>query len=101
MSYSNTDDIFKTILSDNEIYNIFDKIPDEDVQILGINPKFSHPRNMILSSILVIPPVSRPYIISDNMTCDDDITIQYMEIIKLNNVFISSNQYHPHETQSI
>jgi len=40
---------------------------------------------MIIRVLPVLPPVARPYIISENVTCDDDLTIQYLEIIKANN----------------
>ena len=33
----------------------------------------------------VLPIISRPYIMTQNLTCDDDLTIQYLEIIKANN----------------
>ena len=75
----------KTILSENEISNIFDNIKNEDVKLLGLDHNFSHPRNLIISVLPVLPPIARPYIVADNITCDDDLTIQYVEIIKLNN----------------
>ena len=76
----------KTQLSENEIFCIFDRIKDSDIKLLGLAPKYTHPRNLIIEVLPVLPPVARPYIIADNLTCDDDLTIQYVEIIKLNNL---------------
>lgn len=80
---SNTDSV-KTILYENEIYHLFENIPYSDITFMKLDPMHSHPKNMILYYIPVIPPVSRPYIKCDNLTCDDDLTIQYIEILKLN-----------------
>ena len=52
--------------------------------LLGLNPKLIHPRNLILSVFPVMPPCSRPYVIQDGNYCDDDITNQLIEIIKIN-----------------
>jgi len=83
--------IFKTdgenmrvMLSESEIRQILDKIVAEDVSLLGFDPTVSHPRNLILTILPVLPPVCRPFLIAENTTCDDDLTIQYVEIIKAN-----------------
>ena len=91
MIYKNKKDIVKTQLLDKEIRNIFENISDKDIQILGFNPKIIHPKNLIISVLPVLPPVSRPFIIAGNLTCDDDITIQYLEIIKANNHLLDNN----------
>ena len=75
----------KSQLTENEIKKIFENIPDEDISILGFDPKKVHPKNLIISVLPVIPPVARPFIIADSVTCDDDLTIQYLEIVKINN----------------
>lgn len=68
-----------------EIKKIFDNISDEDVKLLGFNPEMMHPRNLIFSAFPVIPTACRPYIITEGNMCDDDLTIQLVEIIKANN----------------
>ena len=75
----------KTPLIENEILNVFENIEEEHVRLLGMNPDNILPKNLILQVLPVIPPVARPYIIADGMTCDDDLTLQYLEIIKTNN----------------
>lgn len=68
-----------------DIKNIFDNISIEDVKLLGFNPDLMQPRNLILTVFPVLPTCARPYVISDNNICDDDLTIQLVEIIKANN----------------
>ena len=60
--------------------------------MIGLDPDNCHPKNLIMNKLLVLPPVARPYVIVDNMTCDDDLTIQYCEIIKLNNMLELDNK---------
>ena len=75
-----------------EIKDIFDFVSDEDVELLGFDPTLIHPKNMIITVFPVIPPCARPFVfvVSDGNTCDDDLTIQLLEIIKAN------NNLHPH-----
>ena len=69
----------------DEIKKIFDNISITDVELLGFNPNLMQPRNLILTVFPVIPISARPYVISDSNMCDDDLTIQLVEIIKSNN----------------
>ena len=71
-------------LSTEEIYKIFDNILDSDVRLLGFDPELAHPRNFIISALPVLPICARPYVKADGNICDDDLTIQYIEIIKAN-----------------
>lgn len=77
-------EVKKFIKSPEEIKMIFDNITDEDVRLLGFNPDHTHPKNFITNIIPVLPPRSRPRVSSDNNLCDDDLTIQYVEIVKKN-----------------
>ena len=38
--------------------------PDEDVIFLGFDPEMCHPKNMMITTILVPPPVARPAIMA-------------------------------------
>lgn len=69
---------------ENEIYKIFSNISKEDIDLLGLNSEKFHPKNLIINVLPVLPPTSRPYVMADNVTCDDDLTLQYLEIIKSN-----------------
>jgi len=84
MNFKLDGETHKNVLYDHEIKKIFENICDEDVELLGFDIEYCHPKNLILEILPVLPPVARPYIIAENITCDDDLTIQYLEIIKAN-----------------
>jgi DNA-directed RNA polymerase beta' subunit len=76
----------------NEIIKIFEHVKNEDVETLGFNPKLVHPKNLILTHLLVLPPCARPIVITDSNVADDDLTNQYIEIIKVNNKLLSPEE---------
>jgi DNA-directed RNA polymerase beta' subunit len=76
------------IVSTEEIKRVFDNISNDDVKLLGFDPKLTHPKNFIITYLPIIPPCDRPFVKADGNICDDDITIQYIEIIKANNHLI-------------
>ena len=73
------------VLPVDEIKNIFDNVSISDVELLGFDPNLMQPKNLILTVFPVIPTSARPYVISESNICDDDLTIQLVEIIKANN----------------
>lgn len=79
------------VMTVDEIKKIFDNISDEDVDLLGFDPKYTHPKNLIMCVMPVIPPCDRPYVKVDGHICDDDLTIQYIDIIKLNNSLLEED----------
>jgi len=81
----------KIALTADEISKRFENIADNEVRLMGFNPEMMHPKNLVFWHLPVLPPVDRPYVIADGMTCDDDITIQYQEIIKINNHLANPN----------
>ena len=83
--YMTTEDNVKTVMSNEEIYTILNNISDEQTTEFGLEPSMTHPRNFIIKVLPVLPPCDRPFIKSDGKICDDDLTLQYIEIVKLNN----------------
>lgn len=73
------------VLETDEIIKIFDNVKDEEVLLVGLDPEFVHPRNFIIHNFPVIPPCSRAPVVVEDDFCDDDLTIQITEIVKLNN----------------
>lgn len=73
------------VLTTEDILQKFDNIRDEDIILLGMNPTHIHPKNLILVYLPVIPTCARPPVIADGNISDDDLTAQYIEIIKKNN----------------
>lgn len=49
------------MLDANRVFEIFSKISDEDCMLMGFNPKQTRPENFIIQTMLVPPPVIRPY----------------------------------------
>ena len=77
------------VLNTEDIKKIFDNVSDRDVKLLGFNPKRIHPKSLILTVLPVIPPCSRPYVVADGNICDDDLTYQIIEIVKINNQLLN------------
>lgn len=92
MSYDDNNKKTIVTLTVDEIYNILDNISDEDVRLLGFKPEFAHPRNYILCNLPVLPPVDRPYVQVNGNIWDDDITVQYIEILKANEQLRQANE---------
>lgn len=74
-----------------EIQKVFRNIKDEDILLLGFNPEHIRPLNFILTIFPVLPPRARPFIKTENIIFDDDLTTQLCEIIKINNNLEDSN----------
>ena len=71
-----------------EAFSITDNITDEDAEVLGFNAKHSHPRHMIMRSLVVPPPISRPAIMASEGSRSrgqDDLTHKLQDINKRNN----------------
>jgi len=75
-------------LPPEEILRIFKKVSAaEDCFALGFNPSRSRPNWMILSYLLVCPPQVRPSVAFDaTLKIEDDLTFQYVQILKANNL---------------
>ena len=84
-SYKIDSIVEKIVLTTFEIQKILSCITDDDIRLLGFDPTRTHPKNLIFTIFPVLPPRSRPYIITDNIICNDDLTISLSEIIKANN----------------
>ena len=74
----------KILLSDDEIYKLFCNMISKDIKYLGLRQQHITPKDLIFNVLPVLPPISRPYVVADNLTCDDDLTLQYIECIKCN-----------------
>jgi DNA-directed RNA polymerase II subunit RPB1 len=72
-------------LSAEECLRIFRKISNEDCIALGFDPPRSRPDWMILTYLIVCPPQVRPSVSVDStLRCEDDLTFQYVQILKVN-----------------
>ncbi|MEM4245236.1 MAG: DNA-directed RNA polymerase subunit A' [Candidatus Nanoarchaeia archaeon] len=68
-----------------EIRTRLEKIPDQDAELLGMDPKFARPEWMVLT-ILQIPPVTmRPSItLESGERSEDDLTHKLGDIVRIN-----------------
>ncbi|XP_048242877.1 DNA-directed RNA polymerase III subunit RPC1-like [Haliotis rufescens] len=76
------------VLNPLSVLHLFERIRDEDIPLLLMNPTVGRPENLILTRILVPPICIRPSVVSDlkSGTNEDDITMKLTEIIFLNDV---------------
>lgn len=78
-------------LNASDIISIFSVLSNESVRMFGFDPALVHPKNFILQNLLVIPPCARPSVMGDK-PADDDLTIQYIEIIKANDKLVKPDE---------
>lgn len=68
----------------SDVIKIFEKISKEDLQLLGFSGN-NHPINLIMRSMVVMPPTMRPSCIQDGEPKRDYYTVMYENIITINN----------------
>ena len=74
------------VIDPEVIHNIFKNISDEDVELIGLNPKFSRPEWMIWTIMPIPPPAMQPTVKNDGGKIqEDDLTNKLNSIIKVNN----------------
>jgi len=68
-----------------EIREILEKIPDEDLKLIGINPQSTRPEWAVLTLLLVPPVTVRPSItLESGERSEDDLTHKLGDIIRAN-----------------
>jgi len=85
-SYSKNCKKDKIVKNINEIIKVLDNISVSDAKLMGFD-NGSHPRDMVLESLPIIPPVARPYTVREGEIKEDHITTAYDEIIKDNHKY--------------
>eukprot|EP00834_Sanchytrium_tribonematis_P003158 NODE_114_length_18474_cov_1.567510.p2 type:complete len:1022 gc:universal NODE_114_length_18474_cov_1.567510:587-3652(+) len=74
----------KTQLTAQHVVGILSKLSDLDCYLLGMNPRYSRPENLIITSLPCPPPQVRPSITMDMGRGEDDLTHKLADIIKAN-----------------
>tara|TARA_B100000482_G_C12598623_1_gene294254 strand:- start:91 stop:1389 length:1299 start_codon:yes stop_codon:yes gene_type:complete len=91
-------DFCTKIFTQRDTLSILSHILDEDCKLMGLNPEVCHPKNMILTTILVPPPVARPAIMASEGSRSrgqDDLTHKLQDINKKSiELFNAINQQH-------
>ena len=76
----------ETYLSAEYVKSLFEKISDEDCNLLGFSSLWCRPEWLICSVLPVPPPAMRPTVKQgDSQRMDDDLTHKLSEIVKYNN----------------
>ncbi len=76
-------------MSAEDVLRIFKRITEEDMEVMGFNPKWNRPEWMICTVLSVPPPAVRPSIIEENgQRREDDLTHKLSDIVKTNNNII-------------
>ena len=72
-------------ITPKEVRARLERIPDEDVRELGLNPKFGRPEWMVLT-VLPVPPVQvRPSItLESGERSEDDLTHKLVDVLRIN-----------------
>jgi DNA-directed RNA polymerase, subunit A'' (EC 2.7.7.6) len=85
------EDMNKLMASD--IRDWFEAIPDEDIEVLGIDAADSRPEWMIMTVLPVPPVTARPSITLDNgQRSEDDLTHKLVDIIRINQRFMENRE---------
>jgi len=71
-------------LSPEYILELFKRITNKTVKILGMDPKYARPEWMIFTRLPVPPPALRPAIKSETAKHEDDLVVAFESIIKTN-----------------
>jgi len=80
-------------LMPSDIRDWFENIPDEDIEVLGIDSERSRPEWMILTVLPVPPVTARPSITLDNgQRSEDDLTHKLVDIIRINQRFMENRE---------
>jgi DNA-directed RNA polymerase subunit A' len=80
-------------LMPSDIRDWFEDIPDEDLEVIGMNPETSRPEWMILTVLPVPPVTARPSITLDNgQRSEDDLTHKLVDIIRINQRFMENRE---------
>jgi DNA-directed RNA polymerase subunit A' len=80
-------------LMPSDIRDWFEDIPDEDIEVLGIDASRSRPEWMILTVLPVPPVTARPSITLDNgQRSEDDLTHKLVDIIRINQRFMENRE---------
>lgn len=75
-------------LTPADIRDRFEKVPDDDIKVMGMNPDTARPEWMLLT-VLPVPPVTmRPSItLESGQRSEDDLTHKLVDIIRINQRF--------------
>src|SRR5206468_2699108 len=74
-------------LTPKEVRERLERIPNEDLRVLGMNPEVARPEWMVLTALLVPPVTVRPSItLESGDRSEDDLTHKLVDVLRINEV---------------
>ncbi|KAM6495517.1 hypothetical protein JOM56_008223 [Amanita muscaria] len=67
-----------------KVLDLFRRIPDEDCELIGMQPRWGRPEEFIWQYLSVPPVCIRPSVAQDGASNEDDITVKLTEIVFTN-----------------
>src|SRR2546425_11704498 len=72
-------------LTTKEVRERLERIPNEDLRVLGLNPEVARPEWMVLTALLVPPVTVRPSItLESGDRSEDDLTHKLVDVLRIN-----------------
>src|SRR2546428_806633 len=72
-------------LTPKEVRERLERIPNEDLRVLGMNPEVARPEWMVLTALLVPPVTVRPSItLESGDRSEDDLTHKLVDVLRIN-----------------
>jgi len=72
-------------LTPREVRERLERIPNDDLRVLGINPEAARPEWMVLTALLVPPVTVRPSItLESGDRSEDDLTHKLVDVLRIN-----------------
>ena len=68
-------------MTPSQIYYLLSNVTDEECKKMGL---MCNLRGFFIFNLLVLPNAARPLLRTETLVCDDDLTIQYLDILKTN-----------------
>eukprot|EP00767_Chilomastix_cuspidata_P004051 gnl/Chilomastix_cuspidata/418.p1 GENE.gnl/Chilomastix_cuspidata/418~~gnl/Chilomastix_cuspidata/418.p1 ORF type:complete len:1851 (-),score=817.99 gnl/Chilomastix_cuspidata/418:54-5606(-) len=74
------------VISPDAAYDIFSQVSDRDARLMGLHPKYCHPKFFIITVLPIMPPITRTSVQTDTIRgAPDDFTVMLSTIIATNN----------------
>ena len=90
----------KQVLWPETAESTLEKITEEHLIKMGLHKQNANPANMIIENLAVAPPPVRPSVaMTNSMRSEDDLTVAYKQIIKMNNEIKRAMTNGTNETQ--
>lgn len=75
----------ETVLFASHVYQMLNRISDDDARLMGFKPDFCHPRDLIMTVLPIPPPAVRPSVsFGGAARSENELTVQLSSVLKVN-----------------